>query len=534
MRVLHHAGSQAQGFFCLFVCGDVLLDAQVVRGLATGIGQWRHRSLLNVEAAIFAPIDKFALPHVARHQCGPHRLVGGAGCLARLQHARIGTQHLLGGVAGGAEKLRVGVFNGGRGGGDDDAGRALLDGQREFADGGFIGPQTGDVTQHAHVIHHLACVVAHGVHNQPASQGAGIFAPLLYLALPGALAAQRCPHFGEIDRRRTPIHPLAQPPPTHLLRTPAHALLKGWIHSHHAALAVGDGNQITAVRKHAGRQAAFFPVALLLHPRALHQVRERAGHQQQRQQGDTRHPGQSARFAAPGRQHLVAGGLRLHKPGVAARDPKSHQPGVIQPLLGPLGRAHLALQHLLQTGMLGQWHPRLVVFGAGKQQGAVVGIDTVAQLRRHPVVECEVDEVIAVDGGHQRPLRCLWQHQGDGEKSRIRHRLRQALLRPRRTIGKISPPPGGTKAQQPWRLQRHLWQQPPQRQLLPDIGRMGADHDAPLGIHGRERAQIRQLVLQRLQSGGELRGRVCQLRVLDHERTQMHVQQMKALRQTVF
>lgn len=63
---------------------------------------------------------------------------------------------------------------------------------------------------------------------------------------------------------------------------------------------------------------------------------------------------------------------------------------------------------------------------------------------------------------------------------------------------------------------------------------MGADHDAPLGIHGRERAQIRQLVLQRLQSGGELRGRVCQLRVLDHERTQMHVQQMKALRQTVF
>ena len=96
VRVLHHAGSQAQGFFCLFVGGDVLLDAQVVRGLATGIGQWRHRSLLNVEAAIFAPIDKFALPHVARHQCGPHRLVGGAGCLARLQHARIGTQHLLG------------------------------------------------------------------------------------------------------------------------------------------------------------------------------------------------------------------------------------------------------------------------------------------------------------------------------------------------------------------------------------------------------------------------------------------------------
>ena len=41
-------------------------------------------------------------------------------------------------------------------------------------------------------------------------------------------------------------------------------------------------------------------------------------------------------------------------------------------------------------------------------------------------------------------------------------------------------------------------------------------------------------MLQRLQSGGELRGRVCQLRVLDHERTQMHVQQMKALRQAVF
>lgn len=55
-----------------------------------------------------------------------------------------------------------------------------------------------------------------------------------------------------------------------------------------------------------------------------------------------------------------------------------------------------------------------------------------------------------------------------------------------------------------------------------------------MGIHSRERAQIRQLVLQRLQSSGELRGRVCQLRVLDHERTQMHVQQMKALRQTVF
>ena len=41
-------------------------------------------------------------------------------------------------------------------------------------------------------------------------------------------------------------------------------------------------------------------------------------------------------------------------------------------------------------------------------------------------------------------------------------------------------------------------------------------------------------MLQCAQGGGELRGRVCQLRVFDHERTQMHMQQMKALRQSVF
>ena len=137
----HHAGRQTQGVFYRFLGGDVLLDAHVVGGAACRIDQGRHGGAFDVEAAVLAPVDEFALPHLPGVQRAPHGAVSGRRGLPRLQDAGVGAQQLLRAVAGGAEKLRVGVFDGRFGRGDDDAGRALLHRQRQFADGGRIGLQ---------------------------------------------------------------------------------------------------------------------------------------------------------------------------------------------------------------------------------------------------------------------------------------------------------------------------------------------------------------------------------------------------------
>lgn len=158
---------------------------------------------------------------------------------------------------------------------------------------------------------------------------------------------------------------------------------------------------------------------------------------------------------------------------MAARGAKGRQLRLLTIGLRPLCGADLALQNVFQPALRGQHGAGLLIFSTRKQQRAVVGIDAVVQWRRHLVVACRVDEVVAVDSGHQQPLRRLGQHQGDGEKSRIHHRARLAVMRPGAAVGKVAPAPGMAKAQHARRVRRHLGQLRLQRELVPQVGRLG-------------------------------------------------------------
>ena len=377
-------------------------------------------------------------------------------------------------------------------------------------------------------------MVAHGADGQPARQRAAVFAPLLHLALPGAAAAHRGPQLGKVGRGGQAIDPLAQFTPLHFLGAEAQPLLKRRVDGQYPPLAVGDGDQVAGVREHAGGQAAFFQVALFARQGALHAPGQGARDQQQRSQGQGRNQCQAACLPLPGAQHLLARGLRQHKPGVAARGAKGRQLRFLTIGLRPLCGADLALQNVFQPALRGQHGAGLFIFSTGKQQRAVVGIDAVVQWRRHLVVACRVDEVVAVDSGHQQPLRCLGQHQGDGEKARIHHRPWLAFVRPGAAVGKVAPAPGMAKAQHARCARHDLRQLRLQRELVPQVGRLGADDHRALRIQRRQGAQIRQLVLQRHQGVFQLLRLAGQVGVLCRQGAQVHVQQVEALRQVLF
>jgi hypothetical protein len=128
-----------------FLFGDVLLHRNVVGDAAVRLAQWRHEHEFGVFAAILALVDELAFPGLALGNRGPERRMGFRRGLAGLQDARVFSDHFLGTVAGSAEESFVDVFDFGIEIGDDDAFRALLDGERKLAQLRLAGLAFGDV-----------------------------------------------------------------------------------------------------------------------------------------------------------------------------------------------------------------------------------------------------------------------------------------------------------------------------------------------------------------------------------------------------
>ena len=112
------------------LCGDVLLDRDVVRDPAVFLVQRRDHRRLDIGAAVAPPVVEFAAPDAAGGQCFPQRLVHLGRRVARTQDARVLADHLVRPVAGGVHEAGIDVLDGAVQVGDDDALRALLDGQR--------------------------------------------------------------------------------------------------------------------------------------------------------------------------------------------------------------------------------------------------------------------------------------------------------------------------------------------------------------------------------------------------------------------
>ncbi|TXT40155.1 MAG: hypothetical protein FD135_1549 [Comamonadaceae bacterium] len=129
--------------------GDVLFHRHIVADVSIGLVDRRDRGELGVFAPVFAPVGELALPRPVVVQGIPHCVVGRAGCLARLQEARVLADGLLAAVAGYGDKGFVHVFDACIEIGDDDAVRALLDGQRKFSDLILGGLALGDVLDQA-------------------------------------------------------------------------------------------------------------------------------------------------------------------------------------------------------------------------------------------------------------------------------------------------------------------------------------------------------------------------------------------------
>ena len=417
MGVGHHARSQAQGLLGLLGGGDVLLDTQVVGDAALVIDQRRDGGIFDIQLAALAPVDELALPDPARHQFCPHGLVGGLAGLARLQHARIGPQHLGRCIAGGMEEMRVGVLDGRGRGGDDDAGGALLHGQRQLADGGLVGTQPREVVQHAHVVDHAARAVADGIDRQPAGQRRAVLAPVDDLALPCAFGGHGGPHGVEMGGHGVRGGQMTGQAPRGFGCAEARAALERGVDGDDAPLPVGDNDEIIAMREHAGGEAVLLQAPLLALQRAVHAPGQGTGGEQHQHQGQSGQQDQLAHVVPPPLQHLRAGNLRQHEPGVGARSAEGHQPGVAaRPR--PLVHTHLALQCGGQARGIQHGAGKIVLRGR-QQQRALVGVELVAQRGHGFVVQRLVDEVVAVDGRDDGPLRCLGQHQGDREKAGI-------------------------------------------------------------------------------------------------------------------
>ena len=139
------------------------------------------------------------------------------------------------------------------------------------------------------------------------------------------------------------------------------------------------------------------------------------------------------------------------------------------------------------------------------------------------MVQRQIDEVIAVDGCQQRPLRRTRQHQGDGEEPGIDHQPALAMARPGCAIGKIAPTPGMAKAQHARSTRDHRVLQLSQQQPLPHIGGVGADVDFPLPIQRRQGADIGQLLLQGRHRHLQLLRLLGQVRVIFPQRLQVHL-----------
>ena len=115
--------------------GDVLLDRDVVGGLAGVVVDRDDVGALVVFLAVLVAVVQHAGPRLARGQAAPHVLVGAARRLARLQDARVPAQHLFGLVAALAQEALVHILDVAGEVGDDDALRALLDRAGELAQG---------------------------------------------------------------------------------------------------------------------------------------------------------------------------------------------------------------------------------------------------------------------------------------------------------------------------------------------------------------------------------------------------------------
>lgn len=103
--------------------------------------------------------DEFAMPDVAAGKGLPQLVVVAAERLAGLEDARVVAERLLARVAGVADEGRVDVFDFRFGIGDDDAVRALLDGQRQLAQL-FLGQVPfGDILHRADRRHRLPGIV---------------------------------------------------------------------------------------------------------------------------------------------------------------------------------------------------------------------------------------------------------------------------------------------------------------------------------------------------------------------------------------
>ena len=117
----------------LLLLGDVGLDRDVVGDFAALLADRRHRGQYLVVGAIFALVDEFAMPALAVVDGIPQGDIAGIRGEARAQQGRGPAYHFVLLVTAGGEEGGVDVLDARPGVGDEDAVRALFEGQGQLA-----------------------------------------------------------------------------------------------------------------------------------------------------------------------------------------------------------------------------------------------------------------------------------------------------------------------------------------------------------------------------------------------------------------
>ena len=113
-----------------FFLGNVFLDRQVMRHSAVRLAYRGNNGELFKDAAILPPVEEFAAPDLAMLKGVPKFEIGCVRRQAGLQQFWIAADCFVTAVAGVFDKGVIDVFNFAEGVGNDDAVRALLNGQR--------------------------------------------------------------------------------------------------------------------------------------------------------------------------------------------------------------------------------------------------------------------------------------------------------------------------------------------------------------------------------------------------------------------
>ena len=133
----------------LLAGGDILLDGDIVAGVARPIPHRRDDGRFPVVLAILSLVEQLSLPDLAPGDGLPELCVDLFGHPPRLEDARILPHRLGGGVAGDARKGRIHELDGALQVGDEDRAPRLFDGSGEGAQLRFRLPALGYVDRDA-------------------------------------------------------------------------------------------------------------------------------------------------------------------------------------------------------------------------------------------------------------------------------------------------------------------------------------------------------------------------------------------------